>query len=134
MLLWLNLRQVFLLGKCFGFKPGPRGLFQLYSGVLGAAFVVEAIDEVSEPMLAAGAAKLAGVLPFAREATALAYESIRAAAYVGFIGLLADYLLRNELRKPGTAERKVLRRNAWKEALETTKEIQPEPPGTALTS
>ncbi|MEI7776487.1 MAG: hypothetical protein WCK17_17125 [Verrucomicrobiota bacterium] len=124
-LLWLNLRQVFLLGKCFGFKPSPRGIFRLYSGVFVSALLVEAIDEVSEPALAHGFAKLSDSLPFIREATALAYEGIRAAAYVGFIGLLADYLLRHQLKRTGSSERKALRQTAWQKALEAAKDIQP---------
>jgi hypothetical protein len=133
-LLWLNLRQVFLLGRCFGFKPSPRGIFQLYTGVFGAALLIEAIDEVSEQAVAEGVARLSGGVPFVRETTAFAYEGIRAAAYVGFIGLLADYLLRHELKRPGTHERTDLRRQAWKNALGALGDIQSSIGSTATTA
>jgi hypothetical protein len=123
-LLWLNLKQVFLIGKCFGFKPSPRGVLQLYAGVFGSAMLIDAIDEVAEQTVAEGITRLSGSLPFVREASALAYEGIRSAAYVGLIGLLTDYLLQHELQKPTPSERKVMRRRTWKDAVDTIGDLR----------
>lgn len=116
-LLWLNLKQVFLVGQCYGFKPSPRGLLKLYAGVFGSAMLIDAIDEVAEQSLTEGVSKLAGDIPLLREATSFAYEAIRSAAYVGLIGMLTEYLLQNELNKPAKDERKVLRSKTWEEAM-----------------
>jgi hypothetical protein len=118
-LLWLNLKQVFHIGKCFGFKPSPRGSLQLYGGVFGSAMLVDSIDEVAEQIVTESISRLSGSLPFVREATSLAYEGIRSAAYVGLIGLLTDHLLQHELRRPDATERKAMRSGAWRDAVDT---------------
>lgn len=123
-LLWLNLKQVFIIGKCFGFKPSPRGILQLYAGVFGSALLIDAIDEVAEQTVAEGISRLSGSIPFVREASALAYEGIRSAAYVGLIGLLTEYMLQHELRKPAPSERKAMRRQTWKDAVDTIGDLR----------
>jgi hypothetical protein len=117
-LLWLNLRQVYFIARSYGFKPSPRGIFQLYASVFGAALLIDALDEAAEQALAEGASKLIGDIPFLSGASSLTYEAIRSAAYVGLIGLLTNYLLQNELRKPNPSERKAMRQQTWKDALE----------------
>ena len=118
-LLWVNLRQIYQLGRCYGFKPSPRGIFRLYTGVFGAAFFFEAIDEAGEQLVAEGSERLLKGIPFAGEAAAFGYGPIRAAAYVGLVGLLAEYLLCHDLRRPDSAARGQLRSNAWQNAVET---------------
>ena len=81
--------------------------------------------KVAEQTIAEGAVKLCGSLPFVKEAAALEYEGVRSAAYVGLIGLLADYLLRHELHKPAPTERKAMRRQTWQEAMNTVGNILP---------
>lgn len=120
-LLWLNLRQVYLIARCYGFKPSPRGIIKLYTSVFGAALLIDALDEVAEQAFAEAASKLTGNIPFLSGASSMAYESIRSAAYVGLIGLLTNYLLQHELQKPESSERKVLRSQAWRDALDTIK-------------
>jgi hypothetical protein len=121
-LLWLNLQQVYRISRCYGFKPSPRGILQLYGSVFGAALLIDALDEAGEQAFAEAAAKLTGST-FLSGAGSLAYEGIRSAAYVGLIGLLTNYLLQHELRKPERSERKAIRRQAWQDALETIKGI-----------
>lgn len=122
-LLWLNLRQVYIIASCYGFKPSPRRIVQLYAGVFGAALLIDALDEATEQAFAEAASKLTGSIPFLSGTSSLAYEGIRSASYVGLIGLLTNYLLQHELRKPKRSENKSLRQQAWDDALKTIKGI-----------
>lgn len=122
-LLWINLRQVYYVARCYGFKPSPRGIFKLYAGIFGSALLIDSIDEVAEQAMAEGISKLVGSLPFVREATSLAYDGVRSAAYVGLIGLLTEYLLRNELQKPSSVKRKEMRHRAWRDVKQTVTQI-----------
>ena len=121
-LLWLNLQQVYRISRCYGFKPSPRGILRLYSSVFGAALLIDTLDEVGEQALAESVAKLTGNT-WLSGAGNLAYEGIRSAAYVGFIGLLSNYLLQSELQKPRRTKRKEIRRQAWQEAKEMIQSI-----------
>lgn len=115
-LLWLNLKQVFVLSRCYGFKPSPRGILRLYGSVLGAALALEAFDEIAEQAVAEAASRFAGGIPVVGQTAGMIYDPLRAAAYVGFIGLLSEHLLRSELKKPDRSERRELRKKAWSEA------------------
>ena len=123
-LLWLNLRQVYFIARCFGFKPSPRGIVQLYAGIFGSALVIDALDEAAEQAFVEAATKLAGGIPFFSGASSLAYEGLRSAAYVGLIGLLTKHLLQHELRKPTPSERKAMRSKTWEDAMDTIKNLK----------
>lgn len=117
-LLWINLKQVYQLSRCHGFRPSPRGMLILYGTVAGAAITLEAVDEVAEQLAAESARQLSGGIPLVGQAASLLYDPLRAAAYVGFIGLLSEYLFRNELKAPTKTERQQLRQAAWRAASE----------------
>lgn len=117
-ILWINLKQIYQLSRCYGFRPSPRGLLVLYGTVGGAAITLEALDEVGEQIVAEAASRLAGGIPLAGQAATLLYDPLRAAAYVGFVGRLAEYVLRHELRPPTKADRQQLRQSAWHDASE----------------
>jgi hypothetical protein len=117
-LLWINLRQVYLLSRSYGFKPSPRGIARLYAAVASAAITLEALDEVAEQAVVEATNRVAGGIPLVGETARLLYDPLRAAAYVGFVGLIVEHLLRHELRKPSKEDRVEIRRIAWRSASE----------------
>lgn len=123
-LLWINLRQVYVLSRCHGFKPSPRGIVKLYAGVIGSVLVVEAFDEIAEQMVADAATRLTGGIPIAGEASKLLYDPLRAAASVGFVGLIAEHLLKSGLTKPSIPQRIELRRSAWRNSIDAATTIR----------
>ncbi len=121
LLLWINLQQIYRLAKHYGFRPSPRGLYNLYLKVFGAALVIDAVEEITAQGMAELAHRIAGGIPFVREAAAVAFDGVKAGVYTGYVGLLTEYLMRHEFSLPERDERISLRKEALTTALAVIK-------------
>lgn len=126
LLLWINMQQIYRLAKHYGFRPSPRGLYRLYLKVFGAALVIETVDEIAAQGMAELAHRIAGGIPFVREAATVAFDGVKAGIYTGYIGLLTEYLMQNEFALPERDERISLRKEALKTALAVIKKSDSE--------
>jgi hypothetical protein len=91
------------------------------SGVFSAALAIETIEEVSEFLPGSLQSLLKDVT--GHEMFGSIYEVLRAAAYTGFIGLLAEHLMINSLKKPDASERKSFRYRAREDSKNLVFEI-----------
>ena len=126
LLLWINMQQIYRLAKHYGFRPSPRGLYRLYLKVFGAALVIETVDEIAAQGMAELAHRIAGGIPFVREAATAAFDGVKAGIYTGYVGLLTEYLMQNEFALPERDKRISLRKEALKTALAVIKKSDSE--------